>query len=54
MTELDMFFSTWEQESDSTLKVLRALPVSQYDFRPDPEGAPWASSAGISPRVTPT
>ena len=38
MTELEMFFATWEQETDSTLKVLRALPVSQYDFRPDPGG----------------
>ncbi len=38
MTELERFFTTWEQESDSTLKVLRALPVSQYDFRPDAGG----------------
>jgi uncharacterized damage-inducible protein DinB len=38
MSELEMFFNTWEREAQSTLKVLRALPHSQYDFRPDPGG----------------
>jgi uncharacterized damage-inducible protein DinB len=36
--ELDMFLSTWEREADNTLKLLRALPASQYDFRPDAGG----------------
>src|SRR5262245_4538029 len=36
--ELDMFFGIWEREAGSTAKVLRALPASQYDFRPDPGG----------------
>ena len=36
--ELQRFFKTWDRESENTLKLLRALPVSQYDFRPDPGG----------------
>ena len=36
--ELDMFFSAWDRESESTLKLLRALPANQYDFRPDAGG----------------
>ena len=36
--ELERFFETWNREAESTLKVLRALPVDQYDFRPDPGG----------------
>ena len=38
MTELDMFLDAWEREAANTLKVLQALPASQYDFRPDPGG----------------
>jgi uncharacterized damage-inducible protein DinB len=38
INELERFLSEWERESESTLKVLRALPASQYDFRPDPGG----------------
>jgi len=38
MAELEMFFNTWEREAQSTLKLLRALPPSQYDFRPDAGG----------------
>src|SRR5258706_14437611 len=38
MNELDMFLSAWEREAEGTLKLLRALPVKQYDFRPDPGG----------------
>src|SRR5207253_6418655 len=36
--ELEMFLSTWDREADSTLKLLRALPATQYDFRPDAGG----------------
>jgi len=38
MNELDMFRGAWERESESTLKLLRALPAAQYDFRPDAGG----------------
>ena len=38
MNELDRFLRTWDREADSTLKLLRALPASQYDFRPDSGG----------------
>jgi uncharacterized damage-inducible protein DinB len=38
MNELEMFFATWEREADATLKLLRALPSGQYDFRPDATG----------------
>lgn len=38
MNELDMFLGAWEREAESTLKLLRALPPSQYDFRPDAGG----------------
>lgn len=36
--ELEMFLTTWEREAESTLKLLRALPSTKYDFRPDPGG----------------
>ena len=36
--ELEMFLSAWEREAESTLKLLRALPAGQYDFRPDASG----------------
>src|SRR5437870_4161622 len=35
--ELVRFLNEWERESESTLKLLRALPDTQYDFRPDPD-----------------
>ena len=38
MNELEMFLSTWDREAESTVKLLRALPATQYDFRPDPGG----------------
>jgi uncharacterized damage-inducible protein DinB len=38
MNELEMFFNTWERDTEATLKLLKALPSSQYDFRPDPGG----------------
>jgi uncharacterized damage-inducible protein DinB len=36
--ELQEFSRLWNQETDGTLDLLRALPVDQYDFRPDPGG----------------
>ena len=38
MNELEMFLSTWDREAENTVKLLRALPATQYDFRPDPGG----------------
>jgi uncharacterized damage-inducible protein DinB len=38
MNELETFLTSWEREAGSTLKVLKALPATQYDFRPDPGG----------------
>jgi uncharacterized damage-inducible protein DinB len=37
-SELETFMRTWEREAESTLKLLRALPPTQYDFRPDGGG----------------
>jgi uncharacterized damage-inducible protein DinB len=37
-SELDRFLETWERETEGTLKLLRALPQHQYDFRPDADG----------------
>lgn len=36
--ELERFLNTWEREAANTLKLMRALPASQYDFRPDKGG----------------
>jgi len=36
--EIDTFRSTWEGESQKTIRVMEALPTDQYDFRPDPKG----------------
>jgi uncharacterized damage-inducible protein DinB len=36
--ELERFLATWDREAGNTLKLLRALPASQYDFRPDQGG----------------
>jgi uncharacterized damage-inducible protein DinB len=36
--ELETFLKSWDREADSTLKLLRALPATQYDFRPDATG----------------
>src|SRR3989442_15564005 len=38
MNELEMFLSSWDREAANTVKLLRALPTAQYDFRPDPGG----------------
>jgi len=37
-TELERFIKAWDREAENTLKLLRALPASQYDFRPDQGG----------------
>ena len=36
--ELDRFIRIWDREAASTVKLLRALPATQYDFRPDAGG----------------
>jgi uncharacterized damage-inducible protein DinB len=38
VNELETFLTSWEHEAASTLKVLKALPATQYDFRPDAGG----------------
>ena len=38
VNELERFLNTWDREADNTLKLMRALPASQYDFRPDQGG----------------
>ena len=38
MNELEMFLAAWDREAASTVKLLQALPATQYDFRPDPTG----------------
>jgi len=38
MNELAMFLKLWDGEPENTLKLLRALPVTEYDFRPDSAG----------------
>jgi uncharacterized damage-inducible protein DinB len=38
MNELEMFLASWESEAANTVKLLEALPPTQYDFRPDPGG----------------
>jgi uncharacterized damage-inducible protein DinB len=36
--EIEMFLEAWDYEAENTLKLLRALPATQYAFRPDPGG----------------
>jgi uncharacterized damage-inducible protein DinB len=36
--ELEMFLAAWDREAASTVKLLKALPSTQYEFRPDPCG----------------
>ena len=38
INELEMFLSSWDREAANTVKLLEALPATQYDFRPDPGG----------------
>jgi uncharacterized damage-inducible protein DinB len=36
--EIQTFLAEWDREAEGTLKLLRALPPTQYDFRPDAGG----------------
>lgn len=36
--EIDTFRAVWDSEAENTIRLLEALPVDQYDFRPDPKG----------------
>ena len=54
MNEFEMFLSSWDREAESTVKLLRALPTTQYHFRPDPTDDPLASSRGIWRKATRT
>ncbi len=36
--EVEEFIGVWEHEAEKTVGLLRALPASKYDFRPDPDG----------------
>ena len=36
--ELEMFLAAWDREAANTVKLLGALPSTQYDFRPDSGG----------------
>lgn len=38
VNELERFIKTWDREAENTMKLMRALPASQYEFRPDPGG----------------
>jgi uncharacterized damage-inducible protein DinB len=38
MNELEMFLASWDREAANTVKLLEALPRTQYDFRPDAGG----------------
>jgi len=36
--EIDTFRAVWDSEAENTIRLLEALPVDQYGFRPDPKG----------------
>ena len=36
--EIDTFRAVWQSEAENTIRLLKALPTDQYDFRPDPKG----------------
>ena len=38
VTEQAQFLAAWQHETPSTMKLLQALPATQYDFRPDATG----------------
>ena len=38
LNEIDTFRTVWHSEAQRTIRVLEALPATQYDFRPDPKG----------------
>ena len=35
---VEQFISVWDLEAKNTTKLLKALPVAKYDFRPDSSG----------------
>ena len=37
--ELEMFVAAWDREAASTVKLLQALPATQYDFRSRPDNS---------------
>jgi len=37
-SEIDTFRAVWRLEAEDTIRLFDALPVDQYDFRPDPGG----------------
>lgn len=36
--EIDTFRAVWNSEAENTILLFEALPINQYDFRPDPKG----------------
>ncbi len=38
LNELDTFHAVWNAEAEHTIRLLDALPIHAYDFRPDPKG----------------
>jgi len=38
LAELDTFRTVWNSEAETTSRLLDALPIQAYDFRPDPKG----------------
>ena len=34
--ELQSFLNLWDREAEKTASLIRSLPATQYDFRPDP------------------
>lgn len=37
-SEIDAFRAVWNSEAENTIRLFEALPINQYDFRPDPKG----------------
>ena len=52
--ELDRFIKIWDREAASTVKLLRALPAAQSDFRPDTSGRSLGELRGTWPKAMPT
>jgi uncharacterized damage-inducible protein DinB len=36
--EVETFRAVWDAEAENSIRLLEALPIDQYDFRPDPKG----------------
>ena len=36
--EIETFRDVWHSEAENTIRLFEALPIDQYDFRPDPKG----------------